>query len=630
MMKQQRKRRFLIILFFFILLIPTVYSLGVAPAYEEIFFEPSYTQTFQAKIYGESESFDAKFVVTGDLAQYITLPVNRITVPSTGTEFSYTISLPEELRPGRHKTTIIIEQQQSSSSSAGQFGAIGALGYAVYVNVPYEGKYAEAKIDAPNVDLGQPVNFVVTVTNYGKENIESAKGIIEIYDQNGTRVTWIETDEKSISSETSAELYAHWTPTNVRAGVYTAKVVVTYDEKETVAETTFRIGDLFIDIIDIAPHIFEQGKIQKFSVQIQSFWSQSISNVYATIALQKDGATLDTITTAPLTLEQWATSELTGYWDTTAYDTGNYTATVTLYYEGKTTIETFSVSVNEKEEITKQEPQLEQAAAVPLFESQSFLMFLIVLTIIVFFIFFHKKQFSLGTMYSQVQRRIQQQFQRQRTKRNVASGAWTKREKVLFVLLCGVLLILFFSYTGAFASLKNLTGYATASLEQTAEQTAVSAKESSQGIRLADAILFVFLLVVIYYLNIQSMLLKEVLAYTRGAPVKKVAWKKSVKKKKQNKIMQDKISETAVVQEEEKEKQEIPRVAQEVAVVMPQTIPSLNISLASPSSYPKDTKQEIAEKELVHAVTQFMKEDNTQKKTESNIPLSAFMGEVKK
>ncbi|MBI2662567.1 hypothetical protein HYX11_03850 [Candidatus Woesearchaeota archaeon] len=342
----------LLALLVLLIVIPIGYSLGITPPAEELNFESGLSKTFQLNIYGENKPFEVKLSVSGELKDYIKLKQEVLTVPLEGLTLYYKINLPSELKPGRHKASIIIEQQLTvSETGAGKstFGAMPAVGHVIIINVPYEGKYAEAKLNAPDVKIGEVINFVVTVTNYGSEALSNVQGTIKIYDSEGKEIISIGTDDKEVKKGESVELYAHWTP-NIKAGIYKAKVVVDYDNKKTEAETSFRIGDILVGIISLNPQEFVNGKINKMELEVESLWDSEIKNVYASIDIKKGKSKEETIATPPVTLKPWQKDKLIAYLDTTNYETGEYNAEVTLNYADKTTQKDFKLTVNNPRE----------------------------------------------------------------------------------------------------------------------------------------------------------------------------------------------------------------------------------------------------------------------------------------
>lgn len=478
-------RKITIFLLFFSFL-PAAFSLGMSPGLEQFLFQPNLTHTSEIELIGETELFEAKITATGDLEQYVTVSTDTIIVPPEGTSFSYTMILPETLKPGKYKTSIVIEKQAfTSADGAGksQFGALGALGYVLLVTVPYEGKYAEAKIEATNSNIGRPVDFTVRIMNYGNESIALAQGNITIYDVNGNSVGTVQTDAAGILTGGTAELYSHWTPKDVSLGVYRAKVIVTYDGMETEAETSFQIGDLALEIVDFSPKELEQGTINKFSVSVQSYWSATISNVYATITFyrENENTPLDVVTTAPISVDLWQTNAVDGYWDATERELGNYTAEVVLHYADKTTAKNFTVALVPA---YGEQPVSETAAPSSLFSFSPEIVtigFFGIIALLILLYFLRKSVL-------------------QKPKRIFAAKKrkWTRLEIVLLsiiaVLLSGILFLYFTSSQD-----KGITGSVPA-VSELSPAPVVSASTIGQGASLFDILNFVLLLSILVLL----------------------------------------------------------------------------------------------------------------------------------
>lgn len=493
-MKRISKFIFCIILFalfiFFIFLTPSAFSLGMSPGMETFLFQPNMVHSSEIKLIGETEPFAAKITPTGDLEQYITVSTDTIIVPPEGSSFSYTMSLPETLKPGKYKTSIVIEKQASvSADGAGksQFGALGALGYVLLVTVPYEGKYAEAKIEATNSNIGRPVDFTVRVMNYGNESIALAQGNITTYDVNGNSVGTVQTDAASILTGGTAELYSHWTPKNVSLGVYRAKVVVTYDGMETEAETSFQIGDLALDILDMAPKELEQGTINKFSITVQSYWSATIANVYATITLRKENENtpLDVVTTAPISVDLWQANAVVGYWDATKRELGNYTAEVVLYYADKTTAKNFTIALVPASE---EQPVSEIAAPSSLFSFSPEIVTIGFFGIIALLILLY----FLRKLLLQKPKKMEKKEKIKKEEKVWTMRKWSRLEIVLLgiiaVLLSGILFLYFTS-----SQQNGITGSVPA-VSELSPAPVVSASTIGQEASLFDILNFVLLL----------------------------------------------------------------------------------------------------------------------------------------
>lgn len=345
--------RWIVILLAVALFVPFVSGLGVSPPSDEIIFQPNTVKTLKVDILGEGGEFTVKLSVAGELAEYIKLSAEKITVPPEGTSFEYSLEFPEFMRPGRHKGEIVIVTHQDITETGpgpgrAAFTVLAAVGYAVHVVVPLEGTYAEAKLFVPDTEHGLIVDFSTTVTNYGTEEIRRAEGTISIFDPEGKQVLDIDTDAaEHIQPGQSVRLIAHWTPKNVRPGLYRARVVVSYDGKTTAYETQFRVGEVFIDVLDAYPTEFERGKINKFAVKVASFWSNPLNNIYLVIDILHDGQQIERITTPPFNLEAWKEGEITAFWDTTNYDPGTYDARITAHFSDKATTKSFTFVLND-------------------------------------------------------------------------------------------------------------------------------------------------------------------------------------------------------------------------------------------------------------------------------------------
>lgn len=117
------------------------------------------------------------------------------------------------------------------------------------------------------------------------------------------------------------------------SGVYTAVAVVDYG-KEIKQEKEFKIGTLEIKIISYTKN-FQQGKINKFDIGIESFWNEEIKDVYASVSVTNEGIILDQLKTPEIDLKPWASENLTGFVDFQETPTGKYKAGIYVHYSNK-------------------------------------------------------------------------------------------------------------------------------------------------------------------------------------------------------------------------------------------------------------------------------------------------------
>ncbi len=345
-----KKRGYIFIALFVFLFIlgSNALALGISPAIKEVKFSPGLSQSVELTITGEQKPFDVNIISTGELAEFVHLTATLLTVPSQGLTFYYNFTLPMQLKPGRHKASIVVEQKPSAQESgAGKpmFGAIAAVGHVLTVNVPYGSKYAEITVEATNANIGELVNLKIIVNNLGNEDINIAKGTIDIFDNKNKKIISIETDSKSVPKGEKTELYAYWTPKGISPGIYTAKARVEYDGKSAEAESAFRIGDLSVSIIDLLPKEFEIDSIIKAQINIESFWSSKISSAYAIVTISKDSKDYFTTKTPSVDLGPLAKTQLETYLDTHGLAEGEYSAKIKLIYADKQTDKTVKITV---------------------------------------------------------------------------------------------------------------------------------------------------------------------------------------------------------------------------------------------------------------------------------------------
>ncbi|MBI2136835.1 hypothetical protein HYU06_07220 [Candidatus Woesearchaeota archaeon] len=351
---KKRGHIFIAIFIFLFILSSNVLALGISPAITEVSFSPGLSENVELSIAGEAKPFDINVISIGELAEFVHLTATQLTVPPQGLAISYNFTLPMQLTPGRHKASIVVEQKtpvQESGAGKPMFGATPAVGHVLAVDVPYEAKYAMITVEATNANIGEIVNLKVIINNLGNEDISLAKSVIGIFDNENKKIISIETDSKGVPKGEKAELYAYWTPKNISPGVYTAKAGVDYDGKSTEAESTFRIGDLSISIIDLSPKEFEIDSITKVKIDIESFWSSKIPSAYAIVTISKDSKDYFTTKTPSVDLGPLVKTQLEAYLDTHGLTEGEYDANIKLRYSDKQTDKKVKIRVTKIKKI---------------------------------------------------------------------------------------------------------------------------------------------------------------------------------------------------------------------------------------------------------------------------------------
>src|SRR3989338_661622 len=343
---------FFLLLFLLILISPEIFAVGISarPLSPTVFYEPGKEYVFDYEVIINSPQTMDYLMITkdfpgrkSDLTPYIIFDPAKLEkiAPGAKQPFKVKLSLPTTpLVPGKHRVEIGVED---SLSTGGEVGAKTRASDVITVVSLFSGKYLITQIIAKDISEGQTEEFSVAISNYGTEDITSAGGIIDIYDQSGVKIGTVQTDSKSLKSKESDQLTATFDTTGFKAGNYKAAAKINYDGKEAEqSNATFKIGTLNVDILSFTQSV-KPGTINKFDVKIKSGWSEKIGNVYAKVKIGKNE-----FNTLPITLPPFAEATLSGFFDTTSVSAGEYDATVTLFYGDKTAVKTGKVSVAEK------------------------------------------------------------------------------------------------------------------------------------------------------------------------------------------------------------------------------------------------------------------------------------------
>lgn len=333
-----KKRFFILAAVILILLCFKVNAMvGVTPGDYVIDFVPNFEGEFTFTFLLD-EGIEAEVYVEGDLAQYVSLDKQKIVGSKPVTA---SLKLPEKIEtPGAHR--IFIGARQSSNSQGG-LGIIGDVRGIVKVLVPYPGQYAEVSFEGTNANQGWPIDFLVTVNNLGKENL-NVKVAINIEESEGKFIESLNLGEKFIETTQPAVFTSQLNTSNYKPGNYKATAVVSYGEKETEKEIIVRIGELYLGISNYT-RAFEQDKINKIEIEVESFWNDPISNIFANVTILDYNLGF---LTPSADISPWSKKILTGFFDTSEIKEKNFKANVTIHYQEKTTSEIIELELKDQ------------------------------------------------------------------------------------------------------------------------------------------------------------------------------------------------------------------------------------------------------------------------------------------
>lgn len=333
MLKEKRFHLIFILIFVFtIFFIQSISALGVSPAIVRLNFYPNLEQTITYRVSGISETKEMSLRVEGDLAKYVELDKNTLIGPG---EFTVIIKLPDKIEiPGTHRIDIFVAEKIDEELAGGVIGTSVTIVPAIDVFVPYPGKWLDINLEAHDVNVNEPVNFLLHIKSQGDEEV-LVNPRIEIYSEAGHLLKTLYFNERSIVSQETIDLKKTLDTIGFNAGRYKAIAVIDFNEKNATSEKPFRIGELIINILNYTQEIVID-KIQAFDIGIESGWNDEIDGAYADVfMLNASGQKMVEFKTSSTSLIPWEERTITGYFDTSNFTAGNYSANITLIYYGK-------------------------------------------------------------------------------------------------------------------------------------------------------------------------------------------------------------------------------------------------------------------------------------------------------
>ncbi len=362
-----------------------VVALGVSPGKVALDFKPNLETTFNLVIINnDQKELIVALNAEGDLKDYISFDQKEIKIsPNEGSKtITYKVKLPQELnKPGEHNTKIIIREIKSAENKVVNVGATLAVASILQINVPYDGKYAEANLFAIESNQGEETLFVVEVNNLGEENINTAIASINIFD-NEKKIATVVTDQKSINKGNKRELIARWVAEH--PGSFEAKAKVNYDGKVIEAKTRFNVGGFFLKLIDISVKNFKLGGIAKFNILLENIASEKIKEAFAKMNLNDEkGKAIMNIESQRTPFQPQERKEQQAYWDTENIEKGEYQGKIILNADGKIWENPMTMNVNENSIETKIGPATGMVISSPTNEESYFdTKFIIVLLLV--------------------------------------------------------------------------------------------------------------------------------------------------------------------------------------------------------------------------------------------------------
>ncbi len=342
-------RRIRLMVFFLLVLfiIPVSYGIGIGLYTTEVDFEPNLNENYKGIITNNvGGDIIVEMKTKGELTEYITFGMETMEIPEGQTAtFTFNLKLPEEIRPGLN--IIQIGAEDITPSSGGGISSKTAAFFPFKVRRSYPGKYIEGGFSVSSIEEGGTATFNIGIISRGNERISKIEGVIEIYDGKDKVDVLTIGPISDVGPGERREMNSEWDSAEQPIGVYTAKARIDYDGEMLELETEFKIGTLLLDIVDYTKEVYK-NEINRFDIEIESFWNEEINGVYGEISVADQK-----IETLKMDLAGWGKAKIVGYLDTTSLALGEHVADMKVYYGDKISEEKGKITVLPERTIEK-------------------------------------------------------------------------------------------------------------------------------------------------------------------------------------------------------------------------------------------------------------------------------------
>lgn len=329
-----------------LLLVPTVFGLGVSPAWQDHDFEPNKKIESSIRLINDAnEDFRALVFAKGTFSDKVKFDEQIIEISSTQSEVyvPFTYTMPERIfMPGKHTTEIIIlmmppyESEEAYLEDGMIIPAKAAVSATKQViakintNVPFDGKHIDPHIYIRPGDVGKSTVFSVAIYNIGTDDINKINAKIQIVDPNNNTIDEVETDSLSLQSKKEGRIEGSWVSS--QPGDYHARAIIQYDGYEQEVIKNFHVGNLHVNITNVAVEHFELGEIVKLDIYVKSLWNKPLKDVYAVFKVYEGEKMILKYKTTSVDIAENGDSILHAFWDTRDFGPGAYPIKIELFY----------------------------------------------------------------------------------------------------------------------------------------------------------------------------------------------------------------------------------------------------------------------------------------------------------
>jgi len=349
------KSRIIFIILYFIgvilisLSIPTTVSaLGVAPSSFHVSFEEG-IHGFNLRILNsDHQDLFLSLSASGDLKDFVSFENETVHIlpNELSKSVNYKVNFPEGLSPGTHILKIIVKQEGVGFGVDKSSVSLGLkISQLLYVDVPYDGEYLEQKIFTTSEDSSGSTIFTVYVMNKGDSDVV-ASGKLRVLSPANEVVETLHIPEQNFPPITKTKLMLKDDGV-LLPGVYTVESSLYYHDFISLEKKSFVVGKPFVKVLGVSVDPFSVGNIAKVHFNVISSWNKKIDDVYAKVEIY-DGDILVSMFKTPLfSLSSNTNEDVIAYWDTKKLSEKNYSAHVTVYFEGRKETQNYLIKLSD-------------------------------------------------------------------------------------------------------------------------------------------------------------------------------------------------------------------------------------------------------------------------------------------
>lgn len=286
-------------------------ALGISPSIREVYFEPGLEKEYSFHIINnEEKNISVSISVTGEVKDYILLDDYEVELSGDETKKKvyYTLKLPEDMKPGTWKASIIAAEKTKDALSETEsiISASISVASVLHIMVIPEGRYLKAELDAEDAEITGNLSFNIGLGNIGNKHISKVNAAIGIYSPDGLLIAKLNTDTIELKAYSEAQLTAVLPLSDVkdiREGEYYANAVIYYGNLAEEATDSFLIGDPHLSIINASVFNLDNNTY-RFDIGLMNHWNSMIPEARVILELaDKDGSIFSTIQPAPFDIE---------------------------------------------------------------------------------------------------------------------------------------------------------------------------------------------------------------------------------------------------------------------------------------------------------------------------------------